>query len=168
MFSMPTAELRAEMLTQNGIGPETADAILLYAGHHEAFVVDAYARRILERHEAIQANAKYDHVRTLFERALEGERIRGQIEAGHLSSTRPIAHAPTIMSAATKTARAGVYNELHGLLVQLGKQHCYKHNPDCGDCPLSAMLSETMRRKLAEEDKGASAGRRRPFEAEGA
>src|SRR5271166_5286724 len=44
MFSTPTQQLRAELLTLKGIGPETADAILLYAGHHEIFVVDAYAR----------------------------------------------------------------------------------------------------------------------------
>ncbi len=37
MFTTPTEELRAELLAQNGIGPETADSILLYAGHHESF-----------------------------------------------------------------------------------------------------------------------------------
>ena len=37
----------------NGVGPETADSILLYAGNHPVFVVDAYTRRILERHEIL-------------------------------------------------------------------------------------------------------------------
>ena len=50
MFARPTAELRDELLALNGVGPETADSILLYAGNHPAFVVDAYTRRILERH----------------------------------------------------------------------------------------------------------------------
>src|SRR3954468_5662567 len=47
MFARPTTELREELLKLNGIGPETADSILLYAGQHEVFVVDAYTRRIL-------------------------------------------------------------------------------------------------------------------------
>src|SRR5580698_10169746 len=50
MFSQPTNELRQELLGLNGIGPETADSILLYTGHHPIFVVDAYTRKILERH----------------------------------------------------------------------------------------------------------------------
>src|SRR5688572_9196051 len=49
MFARPTEELRAELLSLNGVGPETADSILLYAGGHEVFPVDAYTRRILER-----------------------------------------------------------------------------------------------------------------------
>lgn len=50
MFRTPTAELRERLLGIYGIGPETADSILLYAGAHPVFVVDAYTRRILERH----------------------------------------------------------------------------------------------------------------------
>jgi endonuclease III related protein len=50
LFAEPTAKLREELLSLNGIGPETADSILLYAGNHAVFVVDAYTRRVLERH----------------------------------------------------------------------------------------------------------------------
>ena len=50
MFAQPTAKLREELLSLEGVGPETADSILLYAGNHPVFVVDAYTRRILERH----------------------------------------------------------------------------------------------------------------------
>jgi endonuclease-3 related protein len=50
LFAVPTAELREQLLGVHGIGPETADSILLYAGGHKVFVVDAYTRRILERH----------------------------------------------------------------------------------------------------------------------
>ena len=71
MFATQTEQLRAELLTQNGIGPETADSILLYAGHHQVFVVDAYTRRILGRHLAVTAAAKYDEIRNLIERALQ-------------------------------------------------------------------------------------------------
>src|SRR5271166_2540561 len=70
MFATPTEELRLELLALNGVGPETADSILLYAGNHAVFVVDAYTRRILERHEAASAGAKYADIRSLVEQAL--------------------------------------------------------------------------------------------------
>ena len=44
LFARPTAELREELLNLHGVGPETADSILLYAGNHPVFVVDAYTR----------------------------------------------------------------------------------------------------------------------------
>lgn len=72
MFARPTAELRGELLALNGVGPETADSILLYAGNHPAFVVDAYTRRILERHQIVSGAAGYDEIRQLFEQALGG------------------------------------------------------------------------------------------------
>ena len=50
MFAQPTEKLREELLGLNGMGPETADSILLYAGQHPVVVVDAYTRRILDRH----------------------------------------------------------------------------------------------------------------------
>src|SRR5262249_45135190 len=50
MFRTPTLTLREQLLSVHGIGPETADSILLYGGKNPVFVVDAYARRILERH----------------------------------------------------------------------------------------------------------------------
>ena len=55
LFAIPTERLRTELLSLKGIGQETADAILLYAGKHEIFVVDAYARRILGRHGLVHA-----------------------------------------------------------------------------------------------------------------
>jgi endonuclease III related protein len=45
----PTALVREELLALNGVGPETADSILLYAGGHPVFVVDAYTRRMGQR-----------------------------------------------------------------------------------------------------------------------
>src|ERR1700730_10501674 len=71
MFAQPTAKLRDELLALNGVGPETADSILLYAGNHAVFVVDAYTRRVLERHGLIAAHAGYEEIRALVENALE-------------------------------------------------------------------------------------------------
>jgi len=50
MFAQPTSRLRTQLLALDGIGEETADAILLFAGNHPSFVLDAYTRRILQRH----------------------------------------------------------------------------------------------------------------------
>ncbi|MBI5970000.1 MAG: endonuclease III domain-containing protein [Deltaproteobacteria bacterium] len=58
--------IRAELLGVNGIGPETADSILLYAGGHPEFVVDAYTKRMLTRHHVVKEDAGYDDMKTLF------------------------------------------------------------------------------------------------------
>jgi endonuclease-3 related protein len=70
MFAVPTMELREKLLNVHGIGPETADSILLYAGNHPVFVIDAYTRRILTRHDLMHEKASYDEVRSYFERNL--------------------------------------------------------------------------------------------------
>ena len=66
MFADDPEELRKSLLGVNGIGPETADSILLYAAKKPAFVVDAYTRRILARHGFISYNAEYHEVQRLF------------------------------------------------------------------------------------------------------
>lgn len=66
MFAERPSKLREELLAVSGIGPETADSILLYAGGVPVFVVDAYTRRILGRHGLIRADATYDAVQALF------------------------------------------------------------------------------------------------------
>ena len=70
MFARPTPELREELLRLNGVGPETADSILLYAGNHPVFVVDTYTRRILARHEILADDASYEDIRKLLETSL--------------------------------------------------------------------------------------------------
>jgi endonuclease III related protein len=70
MFQTPTSELREKLLSVHGIGPETADSILLYAGNHPVFVVDAYTHRILGRHAMISGKPDYESVRAQFEEAL--------------------------------------------------------------------------------------------------
>ena len=60
LFSQGTARARAQLLALNGIGPETADAILLYAGRQPVFVADAYTRRVISRHQLLSPEADYD------------------------------------------------------------------------------------------------------------
>jgi endonuclease-3 related protein len=64
---LPTAALREELLGITGVGPETADSILLYALGRRTFVVDAYTRRFVERHDLIRPGATYDEIKLLFE-----------------------------------------------------------------------------------------------------
>jgi len=70
MFQTPTLDLREKLLSVHGIGPETADSILLYAGNHPVFVVDAYTHRIFGRHGITDGKADYERVRTLFETSI--------------------------------------------------------------------------------------------------
>lgn len=185
MFAEPTEKLREELLALNGVGPETADSILLYAGNHPVFVVDAYTRRILQRHGLIPDKASYDDIRHLFERALapvaEGNtnlarETRSAIQAtetlGSVTSaakaanekTGPIAalkrcatlsqgcsatgtvgpsgscHPPSPMSTAGRTPVAQAFNEMHGLIVGVGKNYCKKSQPSCEQCPLQKFL----------------------------
>jgi endonuclease-3 related protein len=66
MFALDWQELRAELLRVRGIGPETADSILLYAGDKPSFVVDAYTRRLFHRLGLLPESANYEETRALF------------------------------------------------------------------------------------------------------
>ena len=112
MFSQPVESLRDELLELNGVGPETADAILLYAGKLPVFVVDSYARRIFERHAIISAGAKYEEIRIRVESAFKNS---GSNEL------------------------ADYFNEFHALIVETGKRHCGSV-ANCDGCPLQSLL----------------------------
>jgi endonuclease-3 related protein len=137
MFSQPTAQLRIELLALNGIGPETADAILLYAGQHPVFVVDAYTRRILERHQIVPPGASYEEIRGLFEYALS-QQSEPQPAARAYDDVH--SHRPSLMSQATRSTLAQTYNDMHGLIVNVGKYYCLKSKPLCEKCPLQNFL----------------------------
>lgn len=70
MAKEPLEELRKKLLSVNGIGPETADSILLYALDKPIFVVDAYTKRVLSRHHLIDKDAPYHEVQKIFEENL--------------------------------------------------------------------------------------------------
>jgi endonuclease-3 related protein len=69
----PTASLRAALLGVHGIGPETADDILLYAFERPVFVIDAYTRRIFHRLGVIGGDEDYESLRRLFEARLDAD-----------------------------------------------------------------------------------------------
>jgi endonuclease-3 related protein len=66
MFKTKTSQLRRELLAINGLGPETVDSILLYAGSKPIFVIDAYTKRILSRHHLLPRSAEYGQVQEYF------------------------------------------------------------------------------------------------------
>jgi endonuclease III related protein len=145
LFSEPTDTLRRELISLNGIGPETADSILLYGGNHPVFVVDAYTRRILERHEIANPKEGYEDIRQLFEKALapivnSQQHKPAEVRARFASGVGGAAHPPSRMSTARRSALVQVYNEMHGLIVGVGKNYCRKSQPLCDQCPLQAFL----------------------------
>ena len=73
MGRVETAKLRDELLKTHGIGPETADTILLYAVGKPVFVIDAYTKRILANHCLITPDMPYEALRGCFECNLEPE-----------------------------------------------------------------------------------------------
>lgn len=73
MRAQPLESLRAELLRVSGIGPETADSILLYALGKLTFVVDAYTHRILRRHYLSPVETTYDELQSLFHEHLPAE-----------------------------------------------------------------------------------------------
>ncbi|MCX5790445.1 MAG: hypothetical protein NTX64_18370 [Elusimicrobia bacterium] len=102
---------RRELLAVRGIGPETADSILLYAGGRDAFVIDAYTLRIGSRVGWFKPGTRYAVARANLSVALSP---LGRGEGG----------------------RAAVYQEFHALLVRLAKLHC-RTAPLCAACPLN-------------------------------
>lgn len=71
MFAVAISELRPALLGVNGVGPETADSILLYAAGLPTFVVDAYTHRVLARHGWIEFDADYHTIQEHFQSSLE-------------------------------------------------------------------------------------------------
>lgn len=103
------AVARERLLELPGVGPETADAILLYALGHPAIVVDEYLRRVVTRHGLLGGKAKYAEIQALGEAAFADE---------------------------PEAQRAMHCNEFHAVIVELGKRHC-RRVANCAGCPLA-------------------------------
>ncbi len=119
-----TDPLRRRLLALPGVGPETADAILLYALGHAVPVADEYLRRIAERHALVtpeNGRRQYDALTSLTRRAFAAD------------------------AAATQAA---LFNEFHALTVAVGKAHCSRA-PRCEGCPLAFDLRLAERKAPA-------------------
>jgi endonuclease-3 related protein len=115
LAATPTATLRRRLLVLPGVGPETADAILLYALDHPVPVADEYLRRIAGRHgllTVLPGGRGYDSLADLTRKAFALDPLPG---------------------------RARLFNEFHALTVAVGKAHCGT-TARCAECPLAADL----------------------------
>jgi endonuclease-3 related protein len=136
MFAEPTAKLRTELLELNGVGPETADSILLYAGNHPVFVVDAYTRRVLLRHGIISKKTAYEEIRAIIEQAISSSEAGSLVVKNRVSDPR---HPVSRMSSAARSTLAQHYNEFHALIVRAGNHYC-RSTAKCEGCPLQKFL----------------------------
>lgn len=73
LFSDDVASARKNLLAVKGIGPETADSILLYGGGHPVFVVDTYTHRVFSRHLMVEEESDYGTIQAAFLDNLEHE-----------------------------------------------------------------------------------------------
>jgi endonuclease-3 related protein len=114
LLERPTAELRRELLALPQVGPETADTILLYAGGHASFVVDAYLRRVFARLGPLPgvATLPYEAIRAHFEAALPPELDLSAYP--HLAGSR-----------------SRLFWDYHALIVEHGIHHCLPRRPRC-------------------------------------
>ena len=118
LFAGEAAAVRERLLAINGVGPETADSMLLYAGGHHRFVIDAYTKRIFQWHGWSGMDANYEDLQRLCERALN-ERPRRE--------------------------RLDYWQDFHAQLVMVGKDFCRTRQPRCAECPLKPLLPPKIR-----------------------
>ncbi len=115
-----TLEVRRRLLEITGIGPETADSMLLYAGGHLSFVVDAYTKRIFKRHGWLTSTAHeptYDELKRLCESVLVD---------------RP---ADRLLD---------YWQDYHAQIVMVGKKFCRARTALCSGCPLACLLARKI------------------------
>lgn len=122
LAAAPTVEARNRLLALPGVGPETADAILLYALDHPVPVADEYLRRLVARHHLIEPPP---------------EKNRQGYEALAQLTREAFKHDPG-------SSQAPLFNEFHALTVALGKAHCGR-KPDCERCPLAGDLNRSVK-----------------------
>ena len=115
----PTPDLRRRLLALQGVGPETADVILLYALNHPVPVADEYLRRIVIRHKLLDP--------------IPGRNRRGY-EALVQLTRQAFASDP-------QPSQASLLNEAHALIVAVGKAHCGR-TAQCSGCPLSGDVDQ--------------------------
>ncbi|MGL6225815.1 MAG: hypothetical protein ACRC10_04215 [Thermoguttaceae bacterium] len=113
-FQGDTDLIRSELLKLGGIGPKTADNILLYAGNQRVYSVDKHTIRIFLRHGIIGERTKEAAVKELIAESFAG----------------------------TSEEVTDCYNEFQALITRISRDFCSKTKPDCRTCPLSAVLPE--------------------------
>ena len=147
LFAGETAAVRERLLAIHGVGPETADSLLLYAGGHRSFVVDAYTKRIFSRH-GWQGKSGKRPVFTAFRRG----RPEASSEGGKAESEKSDASYDELkllceraLGQKAGTARLDYWQDYHAQLVMVGKHYCRPRAPRCDECPLKPLLPQTAK-----------------------
>jgi endonuclease III related protein len=118
LFTGETPVVRQQLLAINGVGPETADSMLLYAAGHHSFVIDAYTRRIFLRHSWCATDAGYDDLKQQCESALNQKPSAQQLD---------------------------YWQDYHAQLVTVGKHFCRARAMHCRGCPLQPLLPKNAK-----------------------
>jgi endonuclease III related protein len=127
LFAGETPKVRARLLAIHGVGPETADSMLLYAGGHHSFVVDAYTKRIFERHE--------------WAGRIAGSSSRPKAKpAGLFSYDALKSLCECLLSHRRGAVRLDYWQDYHAQLVMVGKNFCRPRTARCEECPLKSLL----------------------------
>ncbi len=121
LAAAPTAHVRERLLALPGVGPETADAILLYGLEHPIPVADEYLRRIVVRHELLHPAPARDR---------QGYEALAELTRSAFAEEPAAQHAE-------------FFNEFHALTVAVGKAHCGKV-ARCAGCPLEPDLTRPV------------------------
>jgi endonuclease III related protein len=121
LAAAPAAALRRRLLALPGVGPETADAILLYGLHHPVPMADEYLRRMAARHGLLAP-------------------VPGRTQIGYDALTALTRRAFARDPAANRLL---LYNEFHALTVAVGKAHCGR-TAHCQGCPLAEDLKNNF------------------------
>lgn len=127
LFAGPTPVVRARLLAIHGIGPETADCLLLYAGGHPSFVVDAYTKRIFHRHG--WGGAGRSEFRVLSSKS----NTRAEYAALQALCSGSLSQGPA-------AERLDYWQDYHAQLVVVGKDFCRPREARCERCPLKPLL----------------------------
>lgn len=130
MLSGELVDVRERLLAINGIGRETADSILLYAGTHHSFVIDAYTKRIFERHGWWTDSSSRKNQQSKSQTADAYESLKALCE--------------TTLNHKTFEERLDYWRDYHAQIVMVGKDYCRPKNPDCENCPLRPLLPKPV------------------------
>jgi endonuclease-3 related protein len=142
LFAGETAEVRERLLAIHGIGPETADSMLLYAGGHDSFVIDAYTKRIFQRHgwQGGQIRSPKSEVRSPKRVGLRSKFKARPSETDGLAYDALKAQCESALNQKPRPERLDYWQDYHAQLVMVGKHYCRTRNPLCDACPLKPLL----------------------------
>ena len=134
LFAGETSVVRERLLAIHGVGPETADSLLLYAGGHHSFVIDAYTKRVFQRHNWSPAAKS---------RKQKAEKPRARPDGFTYDKLKALCESA--LAQKQGAARLDYWQDYHAQLVMVGKHFCRTRAPRCDECPLKRLLPKNAK-----------------------